>query len=283
MQMGIMSDMKDKAKRSKNCETKPDVHLGTETAPEQMLCNGGKTIKRLCPGESKEQAAQGLHEVEELKAAAMYDCLAVQSCELLRKDEDKLQGKVGLFGRQKHNDMVDMVVKRCAGHSKLFGADAVFGCTKGKNGPEDTPEMFLPLAAPETAPEAAERTSPCDPEEPGETNAASSKCECIEGATFSASAGKCQCNEPAQNSNKVSFMEMLPEKTCKEKCEDGLVEVKEGDATRCISNFLFKLVAVNGKSLVQNECEEGKLELKQGICVTKQMVDGILAETGASE
>jgi len=284
MQMGIMSKMQDKAARAKHCENKADVHL--TAADEQMLCNGGKTINKddICPGETKEQVAQGLHEVENLKSEAMYDCLAVQSCELLRKDANKLQGKQGLFNfkSQKHNDMLDMLVKRCAGHSKLFGHDAAFGCTAGKNCPEDTPEMFLPLVSPEAAQAAAERTSPCDPEEPAETDIRSGKCECIEGATFSASEKKCQCIPPPQNSNKVSFMEVLPQKTCKEKCEDGLVEVKEGDATRCISNFVFKVVTSHGKDLKQNECEEGKLELKQGICITKEMVDGILAETDKS-
>jgi len=272
----------------------PDAHVGSTNPLYAAKCRvEDKHDERLCPGETEEAFLAELEEVEQLKAAAIMDCMAVSSCEMLRKSGNKIQGKVrsrwsaGLL-TQKHMDLLPTLVRKCLSHTSLLGqVNATFVCTKGKDCPSDpepAPETDKFEVMTEEEHQAAKEDGEffCPDDEPAMLDRSGDKqyCKCIEGATRSKEDGKCHCTDP-DNHNKQAFFESKP-KQCRHICKLNTVEVQGDNKHDCITRFLYKAVVVAGSSLQQGDCAEGSLSIPVGDgahdCLGKDFVQDILGE-----
>jgi len=292
MQMKIIHSASQKAADACDDGDEPDAHVGTTSPLFSAKCRAeDKHDEALCPGETEADFLAGLERVEQGKATALMDCMAVSSCELLRKSGNKIQGKVrsrwsaGLL-TQKHMDMLSILVRKCLGHSNLLGpVNATFVCTKGKDCPEDSqpePERaeFEEMTEEEFQETQKEDEFSCPADEPATLDTSGDKqyCKCIEGAKRSRDDGRCYCIEP-DNQNKQAFFESRP-KQCRHICKLNLVEVHGDKKADCITRFLYKAIVVAGKSLQQGDCAEGSLSIPVGDdkneCLDKEYVNFVL-------
>lgn len=100
---------------------------GTDPVVVEAEKMAEKDSKRACPGESVEDMLKAVKEANEAKARAQFDCLAVSSCQLLRKSLSKIQGKEkNWYGGLKKNGRTHLVqhaVEKCLSHTLLMGPE----------------------------------------------------------------------------------------------------------------------------------------------------------------
>lgn len=78
---------------------------------------------------------QALIEAQRQKELGLHNCLAITSCQLLRKPLDKIKGRtktwktlwIGHFGKRR-TDLMDKILVRCLGHTDMVGPEYNANC-----------------------------------------------------------------------------------------------------------------------------------------------------------
>jgi len=307
MNAGVMAQMQNNADAPSSCNAEADTSLGFKSSAERLICAADAKQVPFCPGQTEEEFATALAEVEELKAKAVYNCLAVTSCNLLRKNSDKIQGVVRsrkTWGRktQKHTDMLSMVIKRCLGHHQLLGPQASLICVQGKDCEEDLKEdtdlemeEHSNTIKDETADEHTHNyayyhdsdTYSCDADDAAEWSEEKEHCVCVEEAHSKGTESdkKCTCIEPKEATMKEAVLVQKneageDEKACVTRCQNGFVEVQGAKGSACLTPYIITTVQVEYQNLKQGKCSATQLEVTTAagnkFCLNQYFVEYIL-------
>jgi len=306
MNVGVMGDLKKKEKAGKvgaSCSAGAETNLGFKSSAERLLCEAEGNKVDFCKdgGLTPEDFTQELADLEVIKANAIFDCLSLTSCNLLRKDSDKIQGVVRsrkTFGMktQKHTDMLSMVVKRCLGHPQLLGTKAQTACVETKDCEEDLAEdtdMFMvhsDVVKDDTFVPTDDNwhdtlSDTCDADDASVWDEDEEHCSCIEGSHYVADDDKCVCNEPAEATMKEAVLLTKneageDEKKCVKRCQAGFIEIPAEVGSVCLTPFIVKAVQVGIDSLQQGTCDPAQLEVttKAGkpFCLDNYLIEYIM-------